>query len=98
MDGRTMVLNAICRWKGHQWEPCNPYCRKAILCEPHLNEYMNRRIKEGSTMDELADIVIRVADLAETLGGNLEEAVQTKLAYNRTRPYQYGTPTEERRA
>lgn len=48
--------------------------------------------RNASLMAELADIVIRVADLAETVGGNLDTAVQAKLAYNRTRPYLFGTP------
>ena len=41
---------------------------------------------------ELADIVIRIADLAECVGVNLEEATEKKLAYNKMREYGYGTP------
>lgn len=44
--------------------------------------------------DELADIIIRVADLAHTRNIDLEEAVEAKLRYNTTRPYGYGTPAE----
>ncbi len=39
---------------------------------------------------ELADIVIRVADLAEYLQIDLGEAVAKKHAYNMTRPYRHG--------
>lgn len=46
-------------------------------------------------MAELADIVIRVADQAQCISGDLDTAVQAKLALNRTRPYQYGTPGED---
>lgn len=42
--------------------------------------------------DELADGIIRYADLAEESGIDLDAAVQRKLAYNRTRAYGYGTP------
>lgn len=39
---------------------------------------------------ELADIVIRVADLAGALGIDLEKAVVEKMAYNEKRPYRHG--------
>lgn len=39
---------------------------------------------------ELADIVIRVLDLAEWLGVDLEERIEEKMAYNAKRPYKHG--------
>ena len=39
---------------------------------------------------ELADAVIRIADMAEYLGVNLEECVRIKAAFNKTRPYRHG--------
>lgn len=39
---------------------------------------------------ELADVVIRVADLAESYGVDLERAILDKLAFNKTRPYRHG--------
>jgi NTP pyrophosphatase (non-canonical NTP hydrolase) len=41
-------------------------------------------------MSELADVVIRVGDLAEIVGGDLEDAVRVKMAYNKTRPHKHG--------
>ena len=39
---------------------------------------------------ELADAIVRLFDLAGSLGIDLEAAVQTKLTYNLTRPYKHG--------
>ena len=66
-----------------------------------LEEYRNGRMKVASRpigdiskpegfVTELADIIIRVADLAEAYGYDLDVAVGEKMAYNRTRPYRHG--------
>jgi NTP pyrophosphatase (non-canonical NTP hydrolase) len=39
---------------------------------------------------ELADVVIRVADMCGYFGIDLERAVLAKLEYNRTRPHRHG--------
>jgi NTP pyrophosphatase (non-canonical NTP hydrolase) len=39
---------------------------------------------------ELADIIIRVGDLAARLGIDLEDEVTTKMVYNATRPRMHG--------
>jgi len=39
---------------------------------------------------ELADTVIRIADLAGFLGIDLEKAIKRKLLYNATRPFKHG--------
>lgn len=39
---------------------------------------------------ELADAVIRIADLCGALQLDLEYAVQLKMAYNRSRPHKHG--------
>lgn len=39
---------------------------------------------------EMADLLIRVADLAEHYGINLTEAVRIKLAYNKSRSHRHG--------
>jgi NTP pyrophosphatase (non-canonical NTP hydrolase) len=46
--------------------------------------------------DELADILIRVGDLAGTLDLDLEQAVRIKMLKNLGRPKKYGTPEEEK--
>ena len=39
---------------------------------------------------ELADVVIRVLDLAEMLGIDLTNLILTKMEYNKSRPYRHG--------
>jgi len=39
---------------------------------------------------ELADIIIRICDLAYSLGIDLDRAVDLKMAYNATRPHMHG--------
>jgi NTP pyrophosphatase (non-canonical NTP hydrolase) len=39
---------------------------------------------------ELADAVIRIANLCHALGIDLETAIQWKMAYNKTRPFRHG--------
>lgn len=46
--------------------------------------------KTSGFPSELADIVIRVADLTGALGIDLEKAIAEKMAYNATRPHRHG--------
>jgi NTP pyrophosphatase (non-canonical NTP hydrolase) len=39
---------------------------------------------------EFADVLIRIFDTSEKMGIDLEQAVRTKMEYNRTRPYRHG--------
>ena len=57
-----------------------------------LDRYENpdRPGKPEGLPSELADIVIRVADLAGALGINLEDAIADKVAYNARRVHRHG--------
>jgi NTP pyrophosphatase (non-canonical NTP hydrolase) len=59
----------------------------AILIETEDDENPG---KPYGFLVELADIVIRCGDLAGIVGGDLEEAVRVKMAYNKTRPHKHG--------
>ena len=75
-----------------------------LLCLVHseiseaLEEYRNGHnltyLGEGGKPEglpiELADAVIRICDMAEGLGIDLENAIVAKHAYNRTRPHRHG--------
>lgn len=49
-----------------------------------------KRLKPLGLPIELADAVIRIADLCGELGIDLEKAIEIKHQYNRTRPYRHG--------
>lgn len=46
--------------------------------------------KPEGVPSELADIVIRVADFAETYGIDLASAISEKMEYNKTRSWRHG--------
>lgn len=55
----------------------------------NMNDYSDAGKPEGIPA-ELADIVIRVMDLAETYGIDLEAAILEKHHYNVSRPFRHG--------
>lgn len=66
------------------------YVVRCGQCVEILNEPVDAHDKPIGFPTELADIVIRVADLAGALGIDLEAAVREKIAYNATRPHRHG--------
>jgi len=61
--------------------------------KPHRLDADGKCVSAGKPVglpSELADIVIRVMDLAEALGIDLEGAIERKHAYNVTRPHKHG--------
>jgi NTP pyrophosphatase (non-canonical NTP hydrolase) len=57
---------------------------------PPRKSYLDATGKPCGFGSELADIVIRVADLAEVLGIDLEREIGMKIAFNETRPHRHG--------
>lgn len=60
------------------------------LTEVHYETGTNGLPKPCGIPSELADIVIRTADLCGRWGIDLDAAIAEKLAYNATRPYRHG--------
>jgi len=54
-----------------------------------FKEQFENRVK-NSFEDELADIMIRVMDLAAFKGVNLESHIKAKMRYNALRPHKHG--------
>lgn len=69
-----------------------------LLCLIHsevseaLESYRNKvpEDQQGCLSEELADIVIRVFDMAEAFNIDIAQAVQKKHGYNMLRPYRHG--------
>ena len=47
-------------------------------------------VKFSGVEEELADVVIRIMDMAQAKGYNIEEAIEAKVEFNKTRPYKHG--------
>jgi len=66
-----------------------------------LEAYRNRRLNKYTTPagkpddvgSELADVLIRVLDMCDVYGIDLQVEYERKMAFNRTRPYQHGGRT-----
>ena len=56
---------------------------------PHFKDHYEETIK-GKFQDELADIMIRVMDLAAFKGIDLEGHILLKMEYNKMREYKHG--------
>lgn len=54
-----------------------------------FDEFFNDRVKD-TFEDELADVVLRVADLCGMLDIDLETHIKAKMRYNASRPYKHG--------
>lgn len=54
-----------------------------------FKESFNRNVKD-TFEDELADVMIRVMDLAAFKGINLEQHIKAKMRYNSTREHKHG--------
>jgi len=56
----------------------------------NMNTVLDDKGKPCGFPSEIADIVIRVADLCGRLGIDLESEIKTKMAYNATRSHKHG--------
>lgn len=70
---------------------CLVHCELSEAVEEYRKNGLNEN--EESTKElakELADVLIRIFDLCGYYNINLEDALEEKMAYNKTRPYRHG--------
>ena len=60
------------------------------LTVEELVKYYGYKAKPVGIPSELADIIIRVLDIAAMCGIDIQQAVENKMKYNATRPYRHG--------
>ncbi len=57
---------------------------------PHSNVNWDNTQKPEGVAIELADAVIRIMDMFDNYGWDLEQALKVKMDYNKTRSYRHG--------
>ena len=81
------VLENLIHWAGIDNEDGSQRYKDCVTARDLLHKW---QAKPKGFDIELADIIIRVCDLAGAKGIDLSAAVQTKAAYNRGRPRRHG--------
>lgn len=70
--------------------PCDPADETECFQYGHEDACQYRNKKPEGAAVELADAVIRIADLCGHLGIDLDAVIEEKMAYNADRPYKHG--------
>lgn len=101
MNALADEVHAIAKSKGF-YEPPPTVPERLCLIHSEVSEALEayRDGAEGLTLSdegkpeglasELADVVIRVLDMACYMGINIEQAIRLKIDYNRSRPFKHG--------
>jgi len=95
-----MKINELCK-KAHEISVSNGFWdglidtytipTKLALIHSEISEALEEdRIGSRKIGEELGDAVIRIADLAEFLGIDLEKEIERKMRINEKRPFKHG--------
>jgi NTP pyrophosphatase (non-canonical NTP hydrolase) len=84
-------------------EQCNPLPQSLMLIVTEVSEAMeahregclpfyidSKNNKPEGIVAELADVIIRVLDTCEEHGWDIQEAINKKMEYNKSRSYRHG--------
>lgn len=63
--------------------------KQEIIITP-ISDSWRADVKPEGILTELADSVIRIMDLCESKGWDLEKAIKLKHEFNKTRPHRHG--------
>jgi NTP pyrophosphatase (non-canonical NTP hydrolase) len=74
--------------RGDNCDGCD--CNRCSGCNGNATPELFEQKFRGTVEEEIADAVIRLADIAGMLDMDLEWWVRSKMAYNETRPYKHG--------
>lgn len=88
-EGRPLVWYHCTAGNG-AGQPCTPKKWRDCGMEGKENQCSFRHTKPEGAAVELADAVIRIADLCGYLGIDLDAVIAEKMAYNADRPYKHG--------
>ena len=94
----TPTRSSFCRTHIRCWArvsgtteiPCDPADETECFQYGHEDACQYRNKKPEGAAVELADAVIRIADLCGHLGIDLDAVIEEKMAYNADRPYKHG--------
>jgi len=73
------------------WQGEKNFLESLMLVTSELGECCEAYRKDdwSEVKEELADVMIRVMDMSEFFGINIEEEVMKKMEFNKTRPYKH---------
>lgn len=74
------------------WETRRPVPELLCLIHSEISEALEayRKQDEANLREEMADVMIRIMDMAEAYGYDLESEIIRKNEINKARPYRHG--------